>query len=342
MLTIMLSTLIVSLLLASSPARQAPTFTWDQLKGVYDYGGFSVDSVKSTDRMAPEGTYTEFTFPSENGSTAYGTFARPNAKGPFPLIILIHGLGGSRAEMIKQFATDFLKAGDAVLALDAPHHGDRATDEDHKQFNSIVLGFAMSKDQADGLSAYMFKNDPEGKNAKLGLDAIEQGVRDYRRALDWVKMPEHRVDASKVGALGVSLGSIMASILSGVDPRIDADLLVIGGDPIYPLISSLPADKQLLGGAAASASLYLGHSTAHVFMMNGYNDQVIPRKDELRLFESAPGSRIMFFDTPSDIEHQLGHSITQEGYAIGEAWLEKMVSVPKPLERFPLKPAAAG
>lgn len=301
-----------------------------------------MDSVKTQDRAAAEGTYTDFNFPSEMGDTAYGTFVRPNSKGPFPLIVLIHGLGGNGQSMIDQFAKDFLKAGFAVLALDAPHHGRRASSDDSKLFNSLVMGFAMSKDQASGLTPFMFHHDPTGKFTKFGVEAIEGGVRDYRRALDWVKMPEHRVDSNRIGVLGVSLGSIMASILSGVDTRVNADLLIIGGDPILPLVGELPPDKQLTEGAAASASLYLGHSTAHVLMLNGYHDMVIPRADTLRLYESAPGAILAFFDTPGDLGHQLGHSISREGYGMGEEWIEKMIDVPRPAAREHSKPAAAG
>ncbi len=321
---------------------QAQPFTWDQLKAVYDVQPMNMDAVKTQDRMAAEGTYTEFNFPSENGSIAYGTLVRPNGKGPFPLIVLIHGLGSNRQQMIDEFSKDLLKAGFAVMALDAPHHGQRATPDDKKLFNSAVMGFAMSKDQAAGLSNYLFTHDPDRKFAKFTDEAIEQGVRDYRRALAWVKMPEHRVDPSRIGVLGISLGSIMGSILSGVDPEIDADLLVIGGDPILPFVASLAPDQQLTMGAATACSLYLGHSTAHVMMLNGYHDEVIPRADTLRLFESAPGATLAFFDTPADLSHQLGHSITREGYAIGEEWIEKMIDFPRPAAREHSKPVGAG
>ena len=134
----------------------------------------------------------------------------------------------------------------------------------------------------------------------------------------------------------------MGSIWSGVEPQINADLLVIGGDPILPFVASLPPDQQLIMGAATSASLYLGHSTAHVLMLNGYRDEVILRADTLRLYESAPGATLAFFDTPADLTHQLGHSISREGYALGEEWIEKMIDVPRPAAREHAKPAAAG
>jgi dienelactone hydrolase len=313
-------------------SAQSPT--WDQLKAVYDVKPLADSDVKSQDRTASEGTYTEFNFPSENGGTAFGTFVRPNTKGPFPLVILLHGLGGNRKFMIDSFAKAFLAKGFAVMALDAPHHGDRATPDDGKLLQATIMKFAMSKDRAQGLGAFM-ATDPTSQ--KFATDAIEIGVRDIRRAIDWITIPGHRVEAKQIGAMGISMGSIMASILSGVDDRINADMLVIGGDPIAPFIDKVAPDLQLTAAAGAS-SLFLGHSTAHVLMLNGYNDGVIPRADVQRLYESAPGATLMFFDTPGDTFSGLGHSITAEGYAFGEDWLERMISVPKPDKRTHSRP----
>lgn len=321
---------------ALAPVQQAIDHPWEQLKAVYDVQ--AVGEVKETDRQAAEGTYTEFSFASDNASTAYGTFVRPNGKGPFPCVVLLHGLGGSRADMLAKFGKDFLKRNVAVMALDAPHHGQRATDEDRKAFQALVMAFITSKDREQGLGASMVGNDFKNPHANLGREAIVQGVRDIRRALDWVKKPEHRVDSGRIGAMGISLGSIMASILSGVDPRINANLLVIGGDPVVTLLSKIPAGQGLEAGPAAAPSLYLGHSTAHVLMLNGYNDTVIPRAATERLFASAPGATLVFYDTPGDMANFFGHSIPSEGYALGIDWLVRMLGVPKPAARAPLKP----
>ncbi len=324
------------LLLALAPAlvfAQA-TPTWDQLKAVYDVKPLSDDVVKTQDRTATEGTYTEFEFPSDEGGTAYGTFVRPNTKGPFPLVLLLHGMGGNRKFMMDNFAKTLLAKGFAVMALDAPHHGDRASAGDGTFFQSMGMKFAMSKDRDQGLGAFMI-TDADAR--KFASEAIEGGVRDIRRALNWITIPGHRVDPKQIGALGISMGSIMASILSGVDDRINADMLVIGGDPIAPFIGKVSSD-QTMTAAAASCSLFLGHSTAHVLMLNGYNDGVLPRADAMRLFESAPGATLVFFDTPGDLASGMGHSISDEGYAFGEEWLIHRIGMPKPDKRTHSKP----
>src|SRR5262249_23529068 len=158
-------------------------------------------------------------------------------------------------------AKDFLTKGFAVMAIDAPHHGDRATQADRDFMTSEVLKFAGSKDQSQGLAYFLVHNDPD-KNLKFVSDAIEGGVRDVRRAIDFITVSGHRVDAKQIGAFGVSMGSIMASILSGVDDRINADLLVIGGDPVAPFVGQAPAGMEMTMAAGACSS-YLPHSTAH-------------------------------------------------------------------------------
>lgn len=317
---------------AAPPQNAAPA--WEQLKAFYDVQPVDNDKVKETDRQAAEGAYTEFSFPSEVG-TAYGTFARPSGKGPFPLVIMIHGLGGNRQQMMEPFAKEFLKRGVAVMALDAPHHGERGTEQDKKDLQQTFFAFAMSKDQPKGLGAFMAQS---GGMSKMGLEAIEQGVRDIRRALTWALRPEHRVDSAKIGAFGISLGAIMSSILSGVEPRINADLLVLGGDPVLPHVGNVPPD-QALSATASAPSLFLPHSTAHVLMLNGYNDTVIPREDIERLYRSAPGTTLVFYDTPGDLGHGFGHSISREGYGFGIEWLVGKLSVPKPEARTAAQPA---
>ena len=306
--------------------------SWDQLKAVYDVQPLNDSDVKSQDRTAPEGTYTEFNFTSEGMDTAYGTFVRPNGKGPFPLIVMLHGLGGSRQDMLRSFAPTFLKDGFAVLAMDDPHHGDRATPDDKTLLQKTIFGFAMRKDQSQGLGEYMALNDPNGSIFNFSSDAVVRGTRDIRRAIDWITIPGHRVDAHRIAAVGISLGSIMTSILSGVDDRINADLLFIGGDPILGVVPQLPAAEQSMA-YDGSCSLFLGHSTAHVLMMNGYNDHVIPRADTYKLYESAPGAVLSFYDIPGDLSNQLGHGMSAGGYAVGVQWLEKMIDVPKPATR---------
>jgi len=64
----------------------------------------------------------------------------------------------------------------------------------------------------------------------------------------------------------------------------------------------------------------------------------MPRADTVRLYESAPGATLAFFDTPGDMTHMLGHSISHEGFAIGEEWIEKMIDVPRPAVREHAKP----
>lgn len=66
-------------------------------------------------------------------------------------------------------------------------------------------------------------------------DALALAVRDARRLLDWLETrPE--VDASRLGAAGISLGGIMACLLQGVDERVGAGFFMLTGGGLAEII----------------------------------------------------------------------------------------------------------
>lgn len=67
---------------------------------------------------------------------------------------------------------------------------------------------------------------------------LRQSIIDARQVLDWIETrPE--LDVSRIGALGVSQGGIRLAILSAIDPRIQASVIVLaGGDLPYIIAHS--------------------------------------------------------------------------------------------------------
>ena len=63
------------------------------------------------------------TFPTDDGLTLVGTLAAPDTPSPWPMVILLHMLGGNRADYAAQIPR-FTEAGYAVLALDMRGHGE--------------------------------------------------------------------------------------------------------------------------------------------------------------------------------------------------------------------------
>ncbi len=65
----------------------------------------------------------EVRFPS-GGVHCAASFYRPLGVGPFPVVVLAHGLGGTRAMRLPAFAERFTAAGYACLVFDYRHFGD--------------------------------------------------------------------------------------------------------------------------------------------------------------------------------------------------------------------------
>jgi hypothetical protein len=90
----------------------------------------------------------------------------------------------------------------------------------------------------NGIAAIIVRRE-EGLNPKTGESvnaAIRQSLLDYRRVIDWV-FTRKEYDPSKLGALGTSLGSIKASMLMSVDPRIKAAVCGLTGGNLPYLIA---------------------------------------------------------------------------------------------------------
>ncbi|KTC39990.1 alpha/beta hydrolase [Pseudomonas sp. ABAC61] len=59
-----------------------------------------------------------------NSTRCVADFYRPAGAGPFPVVVMAHGLGGTRGMRIPAFAQRFMVAGYACLAFDYRHFGD--------------------------------------------------------------------------------------------------------------------------------------------------------------------------------------------------------------------------
>lgn len=66
----------------------------------------------------------ETRFPSADGLHCAASFYRPRGAGPFPVIVMAHGLGGTRVMRLPAFAERFAAAGYACLVFDYRHFGD--------------------------------------------------------------------------------------------------------------------------------------------------------------------------------------------------------------------------
>jgi dienelactone hydrolase/lysophospholipase L1-like esterase len=139
-------------------------------------------------------------------------------KGPVPAILWLHSSTPDKTQIIipgtnggaEPLGEAFVRAGYAVLAPDSYWHGDRA--------GSGPSGAAAESGRAE-------QEDLFKLNLWLGRTLWGLFVRDDRVALDYLcSRPE--VDASRIGATGMSMGSTRAWWLAAVDERVAAVVAV--------------------------------------------------------------------------------------------------------------------
>ena len=214
------------------------------------------------------------TYSSTHSERVPALLALPaNPKPPLPCIVLMHGLGGSK-EGMKPFWVELTKAGYACFAIDAKFHGERPKGPGGQAF----LLYPYS-----------------------GRDALAQTVVDLRRGLDFLHTRDD-IDPKRIGYVGVSMGAILGSITAGVDDRIAAVALIVGGGDWNVLLEktllSLAGDKNLKDKSARASVVaaldpldpvhWVGRiSPRPVLMINGDLDNIVPVEANKALHAAA-------------------------------------------------------
>jgi dienelactone hydrolase len=207
----------------------------------------------------------------------------PSGDGPFPLILLQHGAGGSKeADYLDATAGPWARGGAAVLSIDFPLHGERRS---AKLTERVLAALARP-------GALM-------EDAVLWSELVRQAVGDLGRALDAAaRMPE--LDVRRVAYCGFSLGAILGATFLGHDARPRAAALAIGGGGFGPPSVD---PTQHIGRFAPRPLLFV----------NAARDATIPRAAAEALHAAAgEPKRVEWFDC--------GHS-ELPGRALKQMWL---------------------
>jgi len=181
--------------------------------------------------------------------------------GPFPVVMLIDGMAGSKDRWFQEdswprgtlVTSALVESGFAVLALDAPYHGERAAENDFR----IPQATAGQRDM------------------------MSRSIVEHRRAMDYLATrPE--IDTSRVGALGVSGGGIVTFALAGMDPRIRA--AVAGVTPVGMMRApiAIPIAPHVFAGAITETPF---------LMIMGRKDFFYTVEEAQQLFETIRSPR---------------------------------------------------
>ncbi|MER6680290.1 dienelactone hydrolase family protein [Streptomyces olivaceoviridis] len=177
-----------------------------------------------------------------------------DASGTRPLILLGHGGGQHKtAPGNVSRARRYAAEGFAVVAIDAPNHGDRPRDE---EFGRIVAG--MRAGMAAG-------EDPGALVAGMHSHLAGQAVADWQAVLTAVRSLD-QVGVGPVGYCGMSMGCGLGIPLIAAEPRIRAAVLGLLG------VHGLAEDAARI--------------TAPVQFLVQWDDQMVPRDQSLALFDA--------------------------------------------------------
>jgi dienelactone hydrolase len=177
------------------------------------------------------------------------------ATGTRPLILLGHGGGQhKKAPGIEARAHRFVTGcGFAAVAVDAPGHGDRPTDEG---FDRIATANRARVGAGEDLYTMI-----------AGFQALvaRRTVPEWRSVLDAIQELDH-VGAGPVGYWGMSLGCGLGVPFVAAEPRVRAAVLGLGG---------------ALASAEAAARI-----TVPVEFLVQWDDERVPREQGLALFDA--------------------------------------------------------
>jgi dienelactone hydrolase len=181
------------------------------------------------------------------------------AIGTRPLVLMGHGGGQhKKAPGVLANAHHFVTAGGfAVVAVDAPNHGDRPRDEE----------FAATA--ADNRARMAAGEDIAPRIAALHKVMAGQSVPEWQAVLTAVQELDH-VGPGPIGYLGVSMGCGLGIPFLAAEPRVRAALLGLAGS---------------VGLAEAAAQL-----TIPIQFLIQWDDVLVPRAQALDLFDTFPSA----------------------------------------------------
>jgi len=250
------------------------------------------DGVKAFD--------ASYVSPKGGRVTAY--VVRPTAPGPHAGIVFGHWGPGNRTEFLPE-ATIFARAGVVSVMIDYPW-----------------------RRPAPWRKFLTEAENPEGDHA-----AFVQAVIDLRRAIDMLEADDS-VDRKRIGYVGHSFGAQWGAILSAVEPRLKAVVLMAGtpdqaaiwrdnNDPSFvEFRKGMPKaklDAFLNVMERTSAVRYVSHSKAPLFFQFAKHEQYFDKAAMNRYYAAAKEPKsVKWYDT--------GHELNDpQALADRAAWLGK-------------------
>jgi uncharacterized protein len=263
---------LLTVFLAACGTRSEPS-TAPAQRGPFGYDRGAALQVQSRQIAGGRaGTVQDLSFTSPRGGRVPAYLVLPASKGRHPAVVLLHGSGGDRRELLG-LAAGLAARGIVGMTIDSPVA--------RLQTQTLPAGLA-------------------GVRRRSAL--LEQEVLDLRRAVD-VLLARPEVDPGRLGFLGFSAGARSGAILAGVEPRIGSFVLISGGaDPVSAYVRGAgPALREQIIPLLRQVDPLHWIAKARpntIFFQDGKRDEIVPRKSLLALIRAAPKpQRVAWYDT---------------------------------------------
>lgn len=231
---------------------------------------------------------------------------RPQTAQPCPAVLLQHGYGASKADLLP-LATMLAGAGIIALLPDAWGHGERFP--------------ASGPNWRTEMSPDFF------------LSTVQHTVDDARAALDALyELPGVRPDAVIVG--GFSLGAMVALILGTEDSRL-AGVVSVSGSSLPDLLparlfgDALPSETAMAWAREHDATAHIAAlAPKPLLLQHGRVDDLVPVAGAMRLY----GAALLYYAAASNnlalLLYDHGHTVSEREIEDGVAWLAERFSEP--------------
>jgi serine/threonine protein kinase/dienelactone hydrolase len=140
----------------------------------------------------------------------------------------------------------------------------------------------------------LLKRWPAEEYCHAYTDSLAKWVKDFRRCVDYLETRPADFDRQKIAFCGCSWGGIIGAIIPAVEPRVHANILLLGG---FEANYALPEAQGLN---------YISHITVPTLMLNGRLDMLLPLETCVRPAFNLLGTpekdkRLVLYDTEHDL-----------------------------------------
>jgi dienelactone hydrolase len=268
-----------------APASGAATpgaVRYEDLVHLFDYDALAPLDVEETG-VRNEGSVSvhALTYASPRGGKVPATLVLPAGKGPFPAVLYMHGVGSPPDQFLNE-AIAMAQKGLAGLLIAAP---------------------------------YTRRSGQKMKLAATDLDEFVQCVVDLRRGIDLLaSRPD--IDPARIGYVGHSYGAIAGGVLTGLEKRIKATVLMAGAAQWTPWLARMGAKPDYVARmAVTNPDAYVGHAApAALLLQNGRRDNTFAAQDAENLLAAA--------SSPKELKwYEADHNLNEQARRDRDEWL---------------------